>query len=497
MRIPGRLLCATGALVFVCSVCLAAGANSKPQAKSASGPAAASERVHVRAGRSSLSAAQLEKLSRMLKDSKSSWAYSRLSSLAEQRSAGAMGARAALALGFYDYNKQRYAPAATWFARAKKDPLLGDYALYWSAETDLAMNNDAAALAELQKFRKDYPDSVMTEQALEALGTAAIGAKQSAAAVAALDAYPQTPQRSALLFLRGEAHEEAGQIVEAATDYRAVYENFPTSEHAREAGVKLDFLRGSPGVQIPAIPVDDRLTHAEALFNAKDWSDARDEYALALPQLSGAPRERAQLRILECGVSLGAGPSEITALQISDPDVDAERSYALAQYYRDQQQEAQMVAEVEAAATRAPASYWTEASLFLAGNYYWVQLDRARASSFYQRVVDGFPNGPDTVNAQWRVAWTATLTRQPKAAELLEQHLRDYPSSPYAADALYWLGRLADGDGVQPLARSYYEKLTGRYTQNYFGLLGAERLRALGPGPTQASDVLGVISPAP
>ena len=56
----------------------------------------------------------------MLKDSKSSWAYSRLSSLAEQRSSGAMGARAALALGFYDYNKQRYAPAATWFARAKK-----------------------------------------------------------------------------------------------------------------------------------------------------------------------------------------------------------------------------------------------------------------------------------------------------------------------------------------------------------------------------------------
>ena len=37
------------------------------------------------------------------------------------------------------------------------------------------------------------------------------------------------------------------------------------------------------------------------------------------------------------------------------------------------------------------------------------------------------------------------------------------------------------GMELQPLARSYYEKLTGRYTQNYFGLLGAERLRALGP----------------
>jgi len=501
MRIPGPLFCATGAVLLVCSACFGAARNSRPQVKSAHGSAASPASKHAakssHPGRSSISEAQLEKLSRMLKDDKSSWAYSRLSMLAEQRSAGALGARAALALGFYDYNKQRYAPAAAWFARAKRDPLLSDYALYWSAETDLATNNDAAALAELQQFRKDYPDSVMTEQALEALGTAAIGAKQPAAAVAALDAYPQTQQRSALLFMRGEAHEEAGQILDAATDYRAVYESFPTSEHAREAGVKLDFLRSTPGVQIPAIPVNDRLAHAEALFNAKNWSDARDEYAESLPQLSGTARERAQLRILECGMSLGGGPSEVTALQISDPDVDAERSYALAQYYRDQQQEAQMVAEVEAAATRAPASFWTEASLFLAGNYYWVQLDRARASSFYQRVVDGFPNGPDTVNAQWRVAWTAMLTRQPKAAELLEQHLRNYPNSPYTADALYWLGRLAEEDGVQPLARSYYEKLTGRYTQNYFGLLGAERLRALGPGPTQASDVLGVIPPAP
>jgi soluble lytic murein transglycosylase len=488
MRIPGPLLRATGAVLLVCSVC-SAGVKSSSEPTSRSASASAS--------RSALSTKQLEKLSRMLKEGKSSWAYARLSALAQRKSSGVLGARAALALGFFDYNKQRYAPAAKWFARAKKDPLLGDYALYWSAETNLATNNDAAALAELQQLRKDFPDSVMTEQALEELGTAAIAAKQPADAVAALNAYPQTPQRSALLFLRGEAHEEAGQILEAASDYRDVYEGFPTSEHAREADVKLDFLRGTPGMQIPPIPIDDRLAHAEALFAAKDWSDARDEYAQALPQLSGATGDRAHLRVLECGMWLGADPSEVAALEISDPDVDAERSYALAQYYRDQQQEAQMLAEVEAAATRAPASFWTEASLFLAGNYYWVQLDRARASSFYQRVVDSFPNGPDTIAAQWRVAWTAMLTRQPDAAELLEQHLRNYPNSPYAADALYWLGRLAEEAGVQPLARTYYEKLADRYTQNYFGILGAERLRALGPGPTQASDVLGVIPPAP
>jgi len=491
MRIPGPLLCATGALLLVCAPCF--GGASKAQVKSAGIPGL----PPAPASRSSISEKQLEKLSRMLKDSKSSWAYSRLSALAQQKSSGALGARAALALGFFDYNRQNYTQAATWFARARKDPLLGDYALYWTAETDLAADNDAAAVAELQQFRKKFPDSVMTEQALQALGTAAIAAKQPAEAVAALDAYPQTPQRSALLFLRGEAHEQAGQILEAAADYRSVYENFPTSEHAREAGVRFDFLSSTPGAKVPPIPLNDRVAHAEILFGEKDWSDARDEYAKALPQLSGAAAERAQLRILECGVSLGAGPSELAALKISDADVDAERSYALAGYYRDQQQEAQMIAEVEAAALRAPTSQWTAAALFLAGNYYWVQLDRTHAAAYYQRVVDGFPNGPDTPSAQWRVAWTATMARQPNAAELLEQHLRNYPGSSYDADALYWLGRLAEEAGAQPLARSYYEKLTGRYAQNYFGLLGAERLHALGPGPTQASDVLGVIPPAP
>lgn len=492
MRICGPLLRATGAMLLVCSVSFG-GASPKSQVKSVGIHASPT----ARASRSSLSEKQLEKLAKMLKDTKSTWAYGRLSSLAEEKYSGALGARAALALGFFDYNKQRYTQAAKWFARAQKDPLIGDYGLYWSAENDLAANNDAAAVAELQQFRKDYPGSVMTEQALQALGNAAIGAKQPAAAVAALDAYPQTTQRSALLFLRGEAHEQAGQILEAAADYRSVYENFPTSEHAREAGVKFDFLAGAPGAQIPPIPLKDRVAHADFLFAAKDWSDARDEYAKALPQLSGAEAERAQLRILECGMALGAGPWEVAKLQITDPDVDAERSYALATFYRDQLQEPEMIAAVEAAAKRAPTSPWAAAALFLAGNYYWVQLDRAHASAYYQRVVDGFPNGPDTPAAQWRVAWTATLARQPNAADLLEQHLRNYPGSPYVADAIYWLGRLAQERGAQPLARSYYEKLAARYTQNYWGLLGAERLRELGPGPTQASEVLGAIPPAP
>ena len=65
--------------------------------------------------------------------------------------------------------------------------------------------------------------------------------------------------------------------------------------------------------------------------------------------------ERAELRILECGVALGASPSEMIALKVTDPDVDAERSYTLADYYRSHQQEPEMVAAVENAAARGAA----------------------------------------------------------------------------------------------------------------------------------------------
>ena len=126
---------------------------------------------------------------------------------------------------------------------AQTDPLLRDYALYWSAETNIAMGHNADALAQLKRFRQDFPDSVMTDQALQSLGTAALALNQPAEILSALDSYPQTKDKPALLFLRAEAREQSTQPLQAAADYESVYLRFPLSEQAREAGEKLNFLR--------------------------------------------------------------------------------------------------------------------------------------------------------------------------------------------------------------------------------------------------------------
>jgi soluble lytic murein transglycosylase len=457
-------------------------------------PAASNAPAHVS---SDASTRQVEQLTRALKQKNPAAAYAKLSAFAQQKSSGALGNRAALALGYYDYGKAHYPQSATWLKMAQSDVLLRDYALYWSSQTNLALNHDAEALAQLQEFRKNYPDSVITDQALQSLGVAALAVNQPAAILAALDGYPQTAVKPALLFLLAEAREQSGQPLQAAADYQTIYLHFPLSDQAREAGEKLSFLRSSLGDKLSALPIEQQLEHASTIFAAHLWGDTRNEYSHMLPQLTGADLERAQLRIMECGVALGAGISGISELKVSDPDVDAERYNTIANYYRDRPAEAQMIAAVESAVARAPDSRWTESALFLAGNYYWVQLDRDRAASYYKRLSDDFPTAADALPAQWRVTWAAILKREPDATTYLAEHLRRFPGSQFSPDALYWLGRLSEEAGNSALARTYYAKLLERFPQNYFATTGVKRLRGLGPGPAADADILATIPPVP
>lgn len=440
---------------------------------------------------------RLETLARALKQKNPGSSYSQLGVLANQKSSGVQAMRASLALGYYDLSKNRYADAVKWLEPAQNDPLLRDYALFYSAESNIALNRNGIALGQLKQFRKSYPDSVLTDQALAALGTAAIASSQPKEVLEAFDSYPSLKDKSALLFLRAQAYEATNQPLKAASDYERIYLVFSTSEQARESGEKLGFLRSTLGNRIPAMPVERLIEHAAAIYGARQWSEARDEYSHLLSQLKGADQERAELRILECGLALGSSPSQVAALKINDADVDAERYYTLANHYRNQGQESQMVSAIDAAIARDPASRWTESALFLGGNYYWVQLDRDRAVNYYKRLSDNFPTATDATAAQWRVAWAAVLKRQSDAAELLTDHIRRFAGSPFAPDALYWLGRLAEESGDQALARAYYQKLQSRFPQNYFANASVTRLKALGHGPLEEASVLASIQTLP
>src|SRR5258708_2903471 len=210
----------------------------------------------------------------------------------------------------------------------------------------------------------------------------------------------------------------------------------------------------------------------QAFCDAHKWKEARTEFEKLLGMLqdpANPHRQLEQLRIAEARVQLKASPSLVASLDVPDFDVDAERLYALSQFYRTDKKEGEMLSAIEQLLQKYPASKWAEEGLMAEGNYYWVELNRAKAAIYYQRVLDNFPSGKYAPNCQWRVACVAYPNRQPNTDDQLLAILRRYPVSCNAPNALYWLRRKAERNGNTPHARNPFPMAAERFPETYSG----------------------------
>lgn len=427
-------------------------------------------------------------------------AYEKLADFYKRNAGNVWGARAALALGYDDYNKNHGVQALAWFVKAKPDALLNEYALFWTAQAERLVKRNADALANLETIQREHPATALKEQILEVLGPAAIEAGKPRLAVEALEAYPPTSSKPPLLLERAQAYKAAGQTARAAKDYQILFYKYPLSDEAKAAGTALPLLIKSLGKEYPYPGVELQEQRAQGFFDARKWKEARSEFEKLqgmLHEAANPHRQLAQLRIAEARVQLKGPASLVSSLALSDFEVDAERLFELSQIYRSDKKENEMLAAIEQTAQKYPSSKWAEEALMAAGNYYWVGLDRNKAAAYYQRVLDSFPSGKFALNCEWRVAWVAYLNHQVEADSKFTAYLRKYPVSSNAPNALYWLGRNAERGGNPAHARSYYRMAAERYPQTYFGQHSALRLEKLGPGEEDPPEFLAQIPPPP
>jgi soluble lytic murein transglycosylase len=422
--------------------------------------------------------------------------YEKLSSFATKNASTVWGARAALALGYEDYTKNHLPQALNWFAKAKKDALLGEYVLYWSVQAKRGQKNMAAAFADLQSFQQEYPNSAMREQFLETYAPTARDTGHPQEAIEALNAYAPTNTRPVLLLERAQSYKIAHQLPRAAKDYQTLYYKYPLSDEAKAAATALPQIARELGREYSSPNVEMQEQRAQIFFDAHKWKEARAEFEKALSMVSdpaSPKRQRAQLRIAQAKIQPKGSPTILSSLTTPDPEVDAERLFGLSQAYRTAKNESEMFATLDSITQKYPKSVWNEEALMAAGNYYWVLLDRPKAVTYYQRLVDAFPEGKHAYNAEWRIAWIAFLNKQSDADQRLTAFLLKYPTSANAVDALYWLGRSAERSGNPGHARSDYEKAIERFPQTYFAHAAAARLKQLGPGEEDPSDFLAKI----
>jgi soluble lytic murein transglycosylase len=476
-------------------------AKSAP-CRSGCAPATAAPEITSATAADELARRELNALSRALQaDAKD--AYKKLAAFAGKNADTVWGARAALALGFADYTKKHNKEALEWFAKAHMDKLLGDYVLYWSAQTHRAMKRLPEALEELRAIQRDYPSSALRELWLDALATTATDLGKPLDAIAALDAYSVTATRPDLLLDRARAKHAARQFAQAAADYQTIYFKFPLSDQAETAGSALGPLQREMHGEYPRPSLETMEKRAQAFFDARKWRESRSEFEKLLAQAprdaADPVRQRAQLRIAEARTQTDGSSSLLSSLSLGDPELDAERLYSLAQVWRSKkhEDEQRLLAATGKLVDKYPKSRWVEEAWMAVGNHYWVQLDRARAAEYYRRILENFPRGSNAQTAEWRVVWVAYLDRRPQTDDLLLAFLAKYPGSPYAVNALYWLGRNAEREGNSSEARSFYDKAVSRFRQTYFGIAAEQRLAILGPVSESPAAFLEEIPPAP
>jgi soluble lytic murein transglycosylase len=427
-------------------------------------------------------------------------AYAKLSAFATKNTTNVWGARAALALGYEDFSKKRFAQALGWLLKGQNDTLLREYALYWTAQAQFNLGRAGETYKVLQTVQHDYPNTALREQVLQSFAPAAVQTGHAQDAIDALNAYALTSSKPELLIERARAYQATHQLPRAAKDYQTIFYKFPMADEAKPAGAGMTQMMHALRKEYSYPGVEMQEQRAQIFYDAHKWREARTEFEKLLTMLkdpANPTRQHAQLRVAECKIRPKGSPSLIASLKTPDLDVDAERLYALSQAYRDAKKETEMFNALNTLAQTYPVSKWNEDGLMAAGNYHWVQLEREKAVVAYQRVLDSFPNGKNAFNCEWRIAWVAYLDHQPDADDRLTNFLLKYPTSANAVDALYWLGRNAERGGNIPHARSFYEKAVERFPETYFGIGASARLAKVGPGEENPAEFLEKIPPAP
>jgi soluble lytic murein transglycosylase len=428
-----------------------------------------------------VASSSLKPMARQLLQDRTPAAYAGVESYARGHAKEDAGALAWLVVGYAHILDHDYAKAIDPLNRAKPNAGdLGDYVNFYLGSSYLQTGQTAEAIAALGEFDKTYPDSLLIRDVHVVYANALLGAGRPGEAIAVLEK-DREPTRAEVELALGRAYAASGEREKAANILRNLYFTMPLSQEASQADEELKKLAAfSP---LPPPSLDMRRTRADLLAKGKRFSDAAEEYRALVDQVS--PPERPELQLTLAVALRRAGQNKeakkvLDAIPSSTPEMNAQRLFNLAEVARAEDDDDGFLRLLAQLRQEASTSPWMEQALLSEGNVYLLKRDYDRAIESYGELQQRFPEGSRASYAHWKVAWLSL--RQGKNAEAknaFEQQIALYPASAEVPAALYWRGRLAEEDNDPGMARAYYQKLSGRFQNYYYGELARARLRQL------------------
>ncbi|MGA9797834.1 MAG: tetratricopeptide repeat protein, partial [Terriglobales bacterium] len=446
-------------------------------ARRRSHPTVRSRRMHA----AFVASTSLKPMARQLLQDRTPAAYAGVEAYARRHNQEDAGALAWLVLGYAHVLDKDYAKAIDPLNRAKaRAGDLGDYVTFYLGTADFQSGKTADAVTTLRDFETQYPESLLMRDARVLYGTALLAENRAQDAITVLEKNRQ-PARADLELALGRAYGAAGQPLKAAEILRNLYITMPLSPEATQADAELKKLAAT--TQLPPLGFNGRRTRADLLAKGKRYNDAADEYRDLLPAANPNDRPDIQLALAVALHKSGQDKEAkkvLETMESSNPEINSQRLYNLGEIARSSGDEDGFLRYLAELRQSAPNSLWLQQSLLSAGNLYLLKPDYDKAIDAYRELQQRFPNAGRASYAHWKVAWLSLRQgRNAEAKSGFEQQIALYPTSAEIPAALYWRARLAEEDKDNGMARAYYQKLSERFRNFYYGELARQRLREI------------------
>ena len=408
------------------------------------------------------------------------------------------GALAKLLRGRIRYEAGDFAGAAAvlnsdTFARTTN---IADYALWLRGRSLRQAGNHAEAMGVFSKLVSEFPTSLHVADAKLLWAESALQSGKAADVPGFLKELTDRNSAPALVAV-AKAFEAQGKQTEATAHYRRAYFFSAGSDAAKEAEAKLT----ASGQDLAPVNADEAKTKGDKLFAAKSYAAADKAYDDLLQSFPAAASPALHLKRIVTLANLKKMPEARSAFN-AIPSAAAEKEeayYELAVGYAGGRLWSDARAVLDEMRQKFPAGKLTPKAFVDVGYEARDAKNRSEENYFLQTALTVFPNAVEVAGAQFELAWLRHDDGNfAESSRMFVEHLAKYADKDTTnrGKAGYWAARDSERAGKTAEACAMYEGVIHRYSANWYGYIGQQRLNTLeGQGKCQQSLPAGSLVP--
>lgn len=386
--------------------------------------------------------------------------------------------------GYSYYSAQNY-PAAVEALDAQAisaTTSLGDYALFYRAESEAASEGKSGARRDYGAVYAKYPDSLKARESRLRAAAMAVALGDPGSAIKDLARMVQTNDADAS-FITAQAYEAMGKTDQAVELYRRTYYELAATSASVQAEARLVALNVSPKDN-PGSFQQER-SRADALFEARQYADGAAAYEQLVARFPEADRiDDIHLRRGVCLLNARQPALAVTELaRVGErSELRAESMFHRAEALRRANRIAESSVLVDQLLGQYSKTRWAHDALYSLIGYLNKQGRDTDAAGRYRQLLASFPKSQYAPEASYNLGWFAYKSKNyADAARILEQHLASYrsPDTRFIGESGLWAAKSEERLGHKSRALALYDLINERYRYGYHGYVAGLRSAAL------------------